>query len=538
MRDEDASRLAQELSGALGTSDVAAADRIGTEIVEALEDVEPDAVPADLLDVLSLLRHHCRFGLLERVAEALLQTGAEMPTARRQYAQALIERGAVVAGLDVLSELVDGDGTEAVEAKGLQGRAYKEMFVAGGSAAPVRRGTWLDRAVAAYGTVYASDPDAVWHGINTAALLLRADREGLHVEGFDDPRSAGLEIAGDVSARISRRGEAADPWDWATAVEADVALGDVDRALARIHHTEATTRTGAFEIASLRRQLVEVWQMSHDSPPGATILPPLEALLLQKQGAVLTLGPTAGSQAHTVDRGFEKVFGADGAQTQAWFEDLLRRCRGVARVEDAYEEACGTGFVLAGADLHPSFPGLVLLTNAHVIPDAVPASDAVLTFRGLARAGGTARVALGAQLWTSPPTELDATVVALAEVPDGVERNPLAERLPLLDAAEPARVYVVGHPLGAPAVKISIHDNDLLDYDDVKVHYRAPTQPGSSGSPVFDKRWRVVALHHAGSERMTRLHGEGVYAANEGIRIDRIRGAIAASLDGSPGRTA
>jgi hypothetical protein len=121
-------------------------------------------------------------------------------------------------------------------------------------------------------------------------------------------------------------------------------------------------------------------------------------------------------------------------------------------------------------------------------------------------------------------------VIALADVPPGVEHSPLASRMPQLDAAEPARVYVVGHPLGASSVKISIHDNDLLDYDDVRAHYRAPTQPGSSGSPVFDKRWRVLALHHAGSDHMARLDGEGFYAANEGIRMDRIRAAIAADL--------
>lgn len=81
-----------------------------------------------------------------------------------------------------------------------------------------------------------------------------------------------------------------------------------------------------------------------------------------------------------------------------------------------------------------------------------------------------------------------------------------------------------------PSVKISTHDNDLLDYDDVKIHYRAPTQPGSSGSPVFDRRWRVLGLHHAGSDRMARLHGDGVHAANEGIRVDSIRAAIAEEI--------
>jgi len=39
------------------------------------------------------------------------------------------------------------------------------------------------------------------------------------------------------------------------------------------------------------------------------------------------------------------------------------------------------------------------------------------------------------------------------------------------------------------------------------MHYRTPTDPGSSGSPVFNAKWEVVALHHAGSPATPRLHG-------------------------------
>jgi V8-like Glu-specific endopeptidase len=52
------------------------------------------------------------------------------------------------------------------------------------------------------------------------------------------------------------------------------------------------------------------------------------------------------------------------------------------------------------------------------------------------------------------------------------------------------------------------------------VHYRTPTEPGNSGSPVFDDLWRLVALHHAGKSDMRKLNGKpGTYEANEGINI-------------------
>ncbi len=33
---------------------------------------------------------------------------------------------------------------------------------------------------------------------------------------------------------------------------------------------------------------------------------------------------------------------------------------------------------------------------------------------------------------------------------------------------------------------------------DTRVHYLADTLPGSSGSPVLNRHWEVIALHHSG----------------------------------------
>jgi hypothetical protein len=65
----------------------------------------------------------------------------------------------------------------------------------------------------------------------------------------------------------------------------------------------------------------------------------------------------------------------------------------------------------------------------------------------------------------------------------------------------------------------------LLACKDPLIHYRTPTEHGSSGSPVFEPEdWRVVALHHKGSPTMNRLDDQpGTYEANEGIEMSAIQ---------------
>ena len=98
----------------------------------------------------------------------------------------------------------------------------------------------------------------------------------------------------------------------------------------------------------------------------------------------------------------------------------------------------------------------------------------------------------------------------------------VAPNVPLVRAR--TKAFVIGHPLGS-GLQISLHDSLLLDIDDDKrlIHYRTPTDPGSSGSPVFNANWQVIGLHHAGSSTAPRLHGTGTYEANEAISLLAIR---------------
>jgi hypothetical protein len=131
-------------------------------------------------------------------------------------------------------------------------------------------------------------------------------------------------------------------------------------------------------------------------------------------------------------------------------------------------------------------------------------------------------------VFESPITDLDVSVLVLSAVADGAVGYRFAADLPPADGT--GKVYVIGHPLGG-TLSYSIDDNVLIDFDDRVLHYRSPTEPGSSGSPLFDRNWDLIGLHSRGNDNTPRLNGkDGTYATNVGFRISAVRDAMSSAL--------
>jgi hypothetical protein len=338
-------------------------------------------------------------------------------------------------------------------------------------------------------------------------------------------------------------------------MEAALAVGNWAEAEALARAYLAHPATDAFAVAGTLRQLTEIWGLG-DAPgaPGADLVRALRADLLRREGGALTLSPgQLQDLAATPRAALERVLGEPGIVTWEWMRTGLARAAAVGAVRRAADgRRVGTGFLLRGSDLDPRLGAEpVFLTNAHVMsPDpgdraAVDGPGAEVLFEAGEAGSSASAHRVREILWSSPVERLDACLARLDPVP---ARAPLpvheaALLAPPAPGAAPdmeQRLYIVGHPLGGP-LSFSIQDNVILDHEGppagkpslegrVLLHYRTPTEPGSSGSPVFDPvGWRVVALHHAGGMVMRRLNGRGgTYPANEGIWIGSIRAALAA----------
>ncbi len=172
----------------------------------------------------------------------------------------------------------------------------------------------------------------------------------------------------------------------------------------------------------------------------------------------------------------------------------------------------------------------LLVTNAHVLPRAKAAAKAHVEFNyqetieGL-HAQVTKYNLLPDEVFLTSPQESqggdDWTVVRVAGDP-----NSIWGQLPLREAQPKKKdeVIIIQHP-GGGSKQIALSHNIVAYAGPRRLQYLTDTQKGSSGSPVFNLNWQLVALHHAGG--LVREPGTtNSYYRNQGIHINLLFNAL------------
>lgn len=254
-----------------------------------------------------------------------------------------------------------------------------------------------------------------------------------------------------------------------------------------------------------------------------------------------------------------------------WREHLAALEGRICRVEVGDPDGLmGTGFLI-GPD--------VVLTNFHVLRPVIEgrsSPDRVrcrFDFKRLADGTDAEGVTVGLgpdwQIDASPysaaeaagstnppdpgPDELDYALVRLAR-PLGAEpldphSQPGAKGIPVrgwvrVPANPPAiarqtPIAILQHPR-RESLKLALDTEGVTEVNSLgtRVRYKTNTEGGSSGSPCFDLKWNLVALHHYGDPAFHAFTKAGDW--NQGIPIAMIRSRLtrlgkASALGGDPG---
>ena len=209
---------------------------------------------------------------------------------------------------------------------------------------------------------------------------------------------------------------------------------------------------------------------------------------------------------------YERVIAEDNLKPISYFEQGLFVARSVAYV--GFPGGWGSGFMVS-----PS----LFVTNNHVIQSAQQLSRIIFRFNYQNNFSGELskvteyKAKLGGFFHSNPKEALDYTIIELDGEP-GRQWGWLNLKSRSVKAKD--RATIIQHPLGQPK-QISFQNNFIEYVDERLVQYVTTTKPGSSGSPVFNDDWQVVALHHS-FVKNDGTDDPKSYFRNEGIRVNAI----------------
>jgi V8-like Glu-specific endopeptidase len=506
------------------------------------------------------------FDLCVVIGDAWLVFNGASPDVQKHRAQALINQGQLDSAEEAINCVLKSSPSltpkQVKELRGLLCRISKQRYVRD----PSRE--QLDNAIMQYLDLYDHDQycDPCWHGINAIALINRARSESPGNLAIERQRQ--IIDAVKESALTKINADKNDVWSFATLCEAYLAECELE-----IHTGDSARLTSLreqvdlwlyrlldhpycnpFTLASLDRQLKEIWRANAYERAGG-LASHMAGVIARFNDRCADFRSFSGNELSTLKEqalvagALERNFTNARFFTAGSIRNLLKCCESIGCVVDPNGNRIGTGFLVEASAINPPWgAGLLFITNAHVVSadgsyDAMSIVNVSVVFD---EDPAKTRHNVESFMYSSPPGRegeirtkndfLDVSILKLSSVPSGATGLKIAANTPR--ATGETKAFVIGHPNGA-GLQISLHDAAILaiDPNERLIHYRTPTEPGSSGSPVFNSYWQLIAIHHAGSSQMPRFKIEPppeYYEANEGVCISAIKKAVSSSAAHAP----
>lgn len=211
-----------------------------------------------------------------------------------------------------------------------------------------------------------------------------------------------------------------------------------------------------------------------------------------------------------VDFAYERAIGKNDSLYSNFIELIALTKRKVGRIviiENNKKTGYATGFMIS-KDL--------LLTNWHVFKDSQMAQQSEVQFFYEYDAKGRPVAPVIFNFDTSSFFNNEALDYCFVGVKQKDITNTfslsqigylyLDKSLGKLGDVNVEKLNIIHHPLG-DYKQLSIRENTFAGIDNTKIFYETDTAQGSSGSPVFNDQWQIVALHH---KSIAKMSGDGI----------------------------
>ncbi|ESU21437.1 hypothetical protein FEDK69T_25040 [Flavobacterium enshiense DK69] len=213
---------------------------------------------------------------------------------------------------------------------------------------------------------------------------------------------------------------------------------------------------------------------------------------------------------------------------------IIQQAVGYVTVRVDGKVTTGSGFMISDK---------LFMTNNHIISSANDAENSFVTFNkendenGFPKQTSIFRFNPTAFFITSPENDLDFSVIQIGEKQSGNLSIEEVGHFIISDSSDKhilgMNVNIIQHPLDLPK-KVVFRNNTLVERTDTSLLYETDTENGSSGSPVLNDNWDLVAIHHWGEPYKAKLDNPNSNLpnyVNEGIRISSIYKFLNNQLD-------